>query len=179
MKHSHRIVVALLLLAFAILVYGCGGGTNVPAVQLTASTVASQADSSSHVHTVSIPFGDVSASPGADVYQYRTQVTNGHSHVIALTKQQMIDLNNGMRVTVTSSAPDTGTNHTHAWSIQGGGLLYDKNCYNCHSNDKRGNGPMNVSFNASQTSAVVHPDSAPLSTSPAALPDPNFTPAAN
>jgi len=180
MINSKRIIVAFTLLAIATLESGCGeGGANVPAVKLTASAVTSQTDASSHVHSVSIPFTDVSASLAADVYQYRTQTTNGHSHVIALTKQQMIDLNNGMRLVVTSSSPDTGTSHTHTWNIQGGDLLYDKNCYNCHTNDKRGNNPMNVSFNSSQTSAVKSPGSAPLSTSPPAVPDPAFSPSTN
>jgi CxxC motif-containing protein (DUF1111 family) len=165
------------LLVVATLQFGCGGGANAPAVKLTASAITSQTDTTTtHIHSVSIPFNDVSASPANAIYQYRTDATNGHSHVIALTKQQMIDINNGMRVTITSSSPNTGTDHTHSWNIQGGSLLYDKNCYNCHTNDKRGSNPMNVSFTASQTSAVVNPVGAPLSTSPAATPDPNFQP---
>jgi mono/diheme cytochrome c family protein len=56
----------------------------------------------------------------------------------------------------------------------GGSILYDKNCYNCHSNDKRGHSPMNVSFNSSQTSAVINPGTAPLSSSPSTTPDPNY-----
>ena len=112
-------------------------------------------------------------------YQYRSDSASGHSHVIALSQQQMIDLNNGMQLTLVSSFPSSGTVHTHTWSIQGGGVLYEKNCYNCHSNDKRGQNPMNAVFNASQTSAVRSPGSAPLSTAAAATPDPNYTPAAS
>ena len=159
------------------LLSGCGEGgeTNAPAVKLTTSSVASSTDSA-HQHSVSIPFSDVSASPSAGGYQYRSDSAGGHSHVIALSQQQMVDLNNGLQLTLTSSAPSSGVSHTHTWSIQGGSVLYEKNCYNCHSNDKRGQNPMNVSFNASQTSAVRSPGTAPVSTAAAATPDPNYTP---
>jgi mono/diheme cytochrome c family protein len=122
-----------------------------------------------------MPFTDISASPVSDVFQYRSGITNNHSHVIALTKQQMIDLNNGMRLALTSSSSNLGDSHSHTWSVQGGSVLYEKNCYNCHSNDKRGNSPMNVSFNSSQTSSVMNPSNAPLSSSASAVPDPNFS----
>lgn len=177
MENVKRFFGACALVAVAALQFGCGeGGTNKPSVQLTASAVAS--DAGDHAHVVSIPFADISATPASDVYQYRTAVTNGHSHVIALSKQQMIDLNNGMRLELTSSAPDSGTAHTHSWSVQGGRVLYDKNCYNCHSDSKRGDNPMNASFNSSQTAAVKNPGGAPLSTATKAVPDPAFSPAA-
>jgi mono/diheme cytochrome c family protein len=144
-------------------------------VKLTASTVASSTVIA-HQHTVSIPFVDVSASPVSLIYQYRSDTVSGHSHVMALSQQQVIDLNNGMQMTLTSSDANTGAPHTHAWNIQGGSVLYEKNCYNCHSNDKRNQNPMNVSFNASQTNAVRSPGSAPVSTTVAAIPDPNYTP---
>ncbi|MDD2737028.1 MAG: cytochrome c [Desulfuromonadaceae bacterium] len=165
------------VLVASALQFGCGneGETNVPAIKLTASVVASSADVTDHVHTVTIPFTDISAAPASDVYQFRSEVSSGHSHVIAISKQQMIDLNNGMRLALTSSTPNSGTSHTHSWSIQGGSLLYEKNCYNCHSNDKRNHSPMNVSFNSSQTMAVINPGTAPLSTSSAAIPDPNYS----
>jgi len=175
MNYAIKNFMALGLLAATALVFGCGGDeTNAPSVKLTASVTSSQADATAHVHTVSIPFTDISASPVAATYQYRSGVSNNHSHVIALSQQQMIDLNNGMRLTLTSSSPDSGDNHTHTWNIQGGDVLYDKNCYNCHSNDKRGHNPMKVSFVSSQIKAVVNPGGAPLSTSPAATPDPNY-----
>ena len=177
MDYAKRIVIAFTLLTLTALVSGCGEkGTNTPAVKLTASVITSQSDTNAHTHTVTIPFTDISESPAADTYQYRSEITNGHSHVIAISKQQMIDLNNGMRLVLTSSSPDSGINHTHIWNIQGGDMLYEKNCFNCHSNDNRGHSPMNVSFNGSQTSAVINPSSAPLSTALAATPDPNYIP---
>jgi mono/diheme cytochrome c family protein len=178
MKLGIRIAIACTLITAVSLVFGCGekGETNVPAVKLTSSTVTSQTVSA-HTHTVTIPFTDISAAPVADL-QYRSSVSSGHSHVIALSKQQIIDLNNGMRLSLTSSVPDSvvSVSHTHTWDIQGGTVLYDRSCYNCHSNDKRGNSPMNVSFNESQTKAVVNPGSAPLSTTSPATPDPAFIP---
>jgi mono/diheme cytochrome c family protein len=167
----------LAMITIAALGSGCGSEheTNVPAVKLTASAVVSQTDSSSHVHTVTIPFTDVSASPASDSYSYTSDTINSHYHVIAISKQQMADFNNGMRLTLTSSASSSGTSHSHTWNLRGGDLLYEKYCYNCHSNDKRSHNPMNVSFNSSQTSAVKSPASAVLSTSPAAVP--SLTPA--
>jgi len=168
------VLVAITIAAVAAMQYGCGNdGTSKPAVKLTASPVMSSTDSG-HLHSASIPFIDVSAAPPDSGYQYRSDTSNGHSHVIALSRQQMIDLNNGMRLNLTSSTPSSGTAHTHTWSIQGGSVLYDKSCYNCHSNDKRNKSPMNVDFNASQTSAVKSPESAPLSTAAPAIPDPNY-----
>lgn len=165
------------LVAVAALQSGCGGGeTNAPAVKLTASVIASQQDATAHTHVVSIPFTDISPAPVSDVYQYRSEITDGHSHVIAISKQQMTDLDNGMQLVLKSSSPSSGTDHTHTWDIRGGDVLYDQNCYNCHTNDKRGHNPMNVSFNASQTNAVKNPGSAQLSTAPAPVPDPNFAP---
>jgi cytochrome c5 len=177
MHYAKKIVIAFMLLTVTTLVSGCGEKeTNTPAVKLTASVVTSLADTTAHTHTIIIPFSDVSASPAVDSYQYRSDVTNGHSHVIAISKQQMIDLNNGMRLVLTSSSPDSGINHIHTWNIQGGDVLYEKNCYNCHTNDKRGHSPMNVSFTGSQTSAVMSPSGAPISSSLVATPDPNYIP---
>ncbi|HIJ89186.1 MAG TPA: cytochrome c [Desulfuromonadales bacterium] len=178
MSYAKNVLVGFCVLVASALQCGCGSEneTNAPAIKLTASTVASGADATAHVHTVTIPFTDISPVPVADVYQFRSEVSNGHSHVIALSKQQVIDLNNGMRLALASSAANSGTSHTHSWSIQGGSVLYEKNCYNCHSNDKRNHNPMNVSFNSSQISAVMNPGSAPLSTSTPATPDPNYSP---
>ena len=177
MNKGSKLLSICTLVAGALLQFGCGGGeTNAPAVKLTASTINSQTDanSSAHTHAVSIPFTDVSASPASGGYQYRSEVTNGHSHVIAISAAQMADLNNGMRLVLTSSAASPLDAHTHTWSIQGGDVLYEQNCYNCHSNDKRGHNPMNVTFNSSQAGAVVNPGSAQLSTATATVPDPNF-----
>jgi mono/diheme cytochrome c family protein len=171
--------IALAAALSATLLSGCGGGeTNSPATKLTASALQSSTDSA-HQHSASIPFVDVSAAPAVGGYQYRSDAAGGHSHVIALSQQQMSDLNNGMQMTLVSSAPSSGAAHTHTWSIQGGSVLYEKNCYNCHSNDKRGQNPMNVVLSASQTSAVKSPGSAPVSTSTAATPDPNYSPVAS
>jgi len=186
MPDMKKIFALLVVTAVSLMQFGCGEGgeTNVPAVKLTASTVVSSTDSA-HQHSVSIPFVDVSAAPLATGYQYRSDTVAGHSHVIALSQQQMMDLNNGMQLTLVSSAPSFGVSHTHTWTIQGGGVLYDKSCYNCHSNDKRNQSPASnskmgtsLAFNANQAIALVNPAAAPQSTAVAAIPDPNFTPVA-
>lgn len=176
MNRAVKTIFLFSVLLVSVIQFGCGEKeTNAPATKLIASVVTSTADTTTHTHSVTIPFTDISASPASDTYQFRSDVSNGHSHVIAISKQQMVDLNNGMRLALTSSTPDTGSSHTHSWSFQGGNLLYEKNCYNCHTNDKRNHSPMNVSFNSSQTSAVINPASAPLSASTAAIPDPNYS----
>jgi mono/diheme cytochrome c family protein len=177
MTHNlKKVLVFFVVAALSTMQFGCGDDeTNAPAVKLTASTVSSSA-TNAHQHNVSIPFVDISAAPVAGGYQYRSDTVNGHSHVIALSQLQVVDLNNGMQLTLVSSVPNLGTSHTHTWGLQGGSVLYEMNCYNCHSNDKRGQNPMNVSFNASQTSAVKSPGTQPTSTSPAAIPDPNYVP---
>lgn len=178
-------VLKILILSAAVtaLIAGCGGGTgdNIPAVKLTASAVVSEL-SNGHGHNVEIPFSNISSVPAADLFQYRGSDNTGHSHVIALSGQQMIDLNNGMRLTVTSSAQSSGAAHSHVWNLPGGSVLYDKYCYNCHTNDKRGQDQnrMNAGLRplsvASQISAIINPAAAPLSTATAAVPDPLFTP---
>lgn len=177
------ITVAAAIIAMAAMLAGCGEerGDNIPAVKLTASAVVSEL-ANGHGHNVEIPFTDISSVPAADLFQYRSSDNTGHSHVIALSKQQMIDLANGMRLAVISSAQSSGTAHTHIWNLLGGSALYEKYCYNCHTNDKRGQDqnrmkaglrPLSV---ASQIDAIINPLTAPLSTSPAAVPDPLFTP---
>jgi len=172
----YRLPALIVIAALSAGLTACGGEneTNAPSVALTASTVASTTVSS-HTHSVTVPFSDVSTAPPSATLQYRSDTVSGHSHVIALSSQQMIDLNSGMRLSLTSSPPDSGIDHTHVWNIQGGSVLYEKkNCYNCHSNDKRNNRPMNVTFNASQTAAVINPATAPVSSSLAVTPDPNY-----
>jgi mono/diheme cytochrome c family protein len=164
------------VIALAGVLSGCGEKeTNSPAIKLTASAVVSEL-AEGHGHSVELPFIDVSSAPTGNTYQYRSSDNTGHSHVIAISKQQMIDLNNGLKLSLTSSLPNAGTSHTHIWNIQGGNVLYEKNCYNCHSNDKRGHSPMNVSFSPSQTNAVINPAGQQISTSTAAIPNPAFTP---
>lgn len=186
MNNLFRTATALAaIVAMAAMLTGCGNSEdsedNVPAVKLTASAIVSEL-SGGHGHNVELPFTDVSTSPAADIFQYRSSDNTGHSHVIALSGQQMRDLANGMRLTVTSSIQSSGATHTHTWNLLGGRVLYDKNCYNCHTNDKRGEDQnrMNASLRplsvASQISAVISPATAPLSTATAAIPDPAFTP---
>lgn len=173
MDYAKKIATLFVLFAVAIMQFGCGEdgeGGNSPASKLTSSVVVSQSDSSSHVHTITIPFTDVSETPASATYQYTSSTTNGHSHLVALSKQQMIDANNGMRLILTSSAATSGASHNHKWNVQGGDVLYEKYCYNCHTNDKRGHNPMNVSFNTNQRNAVINPAGAPLSTSPGVIP---------
>lgn len=182
-----NVFTALIIVTLAAMQTGCGGGDSedgvtAPSVSLSASTVASST-ASAHAHSVSIPFTDVSASPSAAGYQYRSNDVSGHSHVIALSQQQMIDLNSGLQLSLTSSSPSSGVAHIHTWNIQGGSVLYEKNCFNCHSNKERNRTPASnskmgtsFSFTGSQISALNNPGGATQSTAIAAIPDPNYTP---
>ena len=162
---------AALTLMLALL-FGCGESeeTNAPAVKLTASTVTS-ATASGHTHAASIPFADLGTSTDKT---YQSSSAAGHTHYIALSPQQFTDLNDGKRVIVTST---TDNGHTHSWEIQGGAVLYESMCYNCHSNDQRGAPGMgSTPSQASQRNALQNPAGAPLSTASPATPNPTPNP---
>ena len=177
-------IVLVAIIVMSSFLSGCGSEneTNVPAVKLTASAVVSEPSTDGHGHNVEIPFTDIDLASNADFtattpFQYRSSDNTGHSHVIALSKLQMIDLYNGMIVQLTSSLQNS---HIHIWNLQGGKVLYDKHCYNCHTNDMRDRNPMNVTFNAGQIGAVKNPGGAEASppANSTATPDPAFMPAA-
>jgi mono/diheme cytochrome c family protein len=130
---------------------------------------------------VAIPFTDVTADPPETVYQYRSSEVDGHSHVIALSRQQMIDLNNGMKVVTTSSDPLSGTPHAHDWTLTGSTMLYDKYCYNCHGDGKRNSGStmQDGMMTSQQKMAVRNPGGSMMSTSMGMNPDPNYDPTGN
>jgi mono/diheme cytochrome c family protein len=181
MKMNLKFVCTLLVaVALSALQSGCGekGETNPPAVKLTASTVASSTVNS-HTHSVSIPFADVSDATVSSDYQYRSYTaSDGHSHVIALSNQQMIDLNNGKQMILNSSLQNSGVDHTHTWSLLGGSVLYERTCYNCHSNDHINPTKLmnDGGLNAAQKSALKSPGSAPASLATPAIPDATYVP---
>lgn len=172
-----------IMFIIANMVSGCGEERedNIPAVKLTSSAVVSEPAADGHGHNVEIPFTDISSIP-ADLFQYRSSDNTGHSHVIALSKEQIIDLNNGLRLTVVSSTQSSGTVHTHTWNIWGGNVLYDKNCYNCHSNDKRGQDQNRMELklrplsNVNQINSIINPSATLLSTSTQATPVATYVP---
>ena len=172
MKFSLKRMVSAAALALVLVnLTGCGEGTNTPSTKLTASTVASDS-TANHTHTVNIPFSDLG---GTKSVNYRSSIISGHSHVIALSGGQLTDLNNGLRVVVTST-PAATDGHTHTWNILGGNMVYESICYNCHSNDKRGVSQMNSSQPPlqSQKNALQSPSTQPTSQADSIIPDPNF-----
>jgi hypothetical protein len=174
-----RTLVVFMLGSALISMAGCGDGgeTNSPSTALTSSTVNSNSainPASNHTHTAVIPFSDLG---GGKTVSYRTSVTSGHSHVIALSSGQLSDLYKGYRVLAISSVSSPATDsHTHLFDIQGGQLVYESICYNCHSNDKRGISQMNSSQPPlqSQKNALKSPSSQPISTGVTVIPDPNY-----
>jgi mono/diheme cytochrome c family protein len=166
-------VVLVMTLTLAILA-GCGEGdegATAPGVAMTASSVGSTTVNG-HTHSVSMPFSDLGA---AATVNYRSSQTSGHTHVIALSAQQLGDLYTGKQVKVTSTPAADG--HLHEWVFQGGTLVYESMCFNCHSNSKRGTAGMSGRPPLpSQVSALMNPSGQPFSTAPAAVPDPNFNP---
>lgn len=157
---------SLLAVASMVVAMAIFGGCK-PAGQLTASEVTS-ASTKSHTHMVSIPFADLATKVQVD---YASSRTSGHTHVIALSPQQISDLNTGMRVIATSTAAPDG--HTHTWEIMGGNIIYESKCYYCHSDGQRGAPGMpgkNYTPLASQRAALANPATAPLSTAPAPTP---------
>ena len=164
-------LVAVMTLTLAGLA-GCGEGgegTAASGVVLTASSVTSTTVND-HTHSVSLPFADLGA---AATVNYRSSATSGHTHVIALSAQQLGDLYTGKQVKVTSTPAADG--HSHEWLFQGGNLVYESICFNCHTNSKRGtSGMAGRPPLASQVSALMSPSGQPFSTASPAVPDPNF-----
>jgi hypothetical protein len=163
MGKNLKILITVVSMAVAIAIFG---GCK-PAGQLTASEVTS-ASTKGHTHMVSIPFADLATKVQVD---YLSSSTSGHTHGIAMSAQQMRDLNTGMRVRVTSSAAPDG--HTHTWEIMGGNIIYESKCYYCHKDGQRGAPGMpgkNYTPLALQRAALANPATAPLSTSPAPTP---------
>ena len=167
-------VVVIMTLTLAILA-GCGesdeGGTTAAGIAMTASSVGSTTVNG-HTHSVSMPFSDLAATATVN---YRSSETSGHTHVIALSAQQLGDLYTGKQVKATSTPAVDG--HRHEWVFQGGNLVYESICFNCHSNSKRGTAGMSGRPPLpSQVSALMNPSGQPFSIAPAAVPDPNFNP---
>jgi cytochrome c5 len=168
-----RIIFVASLCVMPAMLTGCGDsdeGTTATGIALTASTLDSTSVNN-HTHSVSLPFSDLGAS---STVQYRSSTTSGHSHVIALSPDQLADLYKGYKVQVTSSTAD---GHTHEWVILGGNLVYESMCFSCHMNSKRGTGGMSGRPPlASQVSALMNPSGQPLSSAPAPVPDPAYNP---
>ncbi|TAL18656.1 cytochrome c [bacterium] len=169
---------------FALTLTACGtggsGGSGGSTATVDGSVLASEV-TLNHQHAVTVPFTDVTADPADTVYQYRSDEVDGHSHVVAFTAEQMIDMNNGMTVVTTSSDPLSGTPHAHEWTMTGATMLYDQYCYNCHGDNKRLSGSTmeDRMLTNQQKMSIRNPGGSMMSGSMGMNPDPNYIPAGN
>lgn len=93
---------------------GGGGGTGTTAAGCTDPLPETQvADSTGHVHTVTIPAADLDAAADQTV---NTSVTFGHMHAVTLAAADLATLKAGGSVTVTSTQAGTPA-HMHMYSI--------------------------------------------------------------
>jgi mono/diheme cytochrome c family protein len=169
---------------FALMLAACGtggsGGSGGSIATVDGSVLASEV-TLNHQHAVTVPFADVTAAPAQTVYQYRSDEVDGHSHVVAFTAEQMIDMNNGMTVVTTSSDPLTGAPHIHEWTMTGATMLYDQYCYNCHGDNKRNSGRTMEDWMLTnqQKMSIRNPGGSMMSGSMGMNPDPNYNPGGN
>jgi hypothetical protein len=107
-----RVGTALIAVPVALSLESCGndnGDTPAPPGFDVNSTV-----DLAHSHSVRILTSDLTNPPASGVV-YTSSVSDGHTHTIALTQQQLTDINNGVSVPVVSSVTNA---HTHGWTIQ-------------------------------------------------------------
>jgi hypothetical protein len=89
---------------------GGGGGTGA-ATCSDPLPETQQADSTGHVHTVTIP---ASALNATSAQMFTTSVAVGHQHTVTLQPADLSALKSGGSVTVTSSVADL---HAHMYSV--------------------------------------------------------------
>lgn len=147
-KKTVSIILTLcLVMTFAILT-GCGENDDEgnAGPQPSTITLASNADTTGHVHNIQVILNDFSNPPDTGVSSTST-VTDGHSHNLALTKVQLSDVYGGQNIDGTSSLVGTPA-HSHVWTLHSGNILYKQNCESCHGSNK-------LEEPANQTSAAI------------------------
>lgn len=91
---------------------GCGGDDSAAPASVDGFSIQSTVVNG-HSHNVVVKNADLASPPAAGV-RY-TSDGLGHTHMITLTQQQLVDINEGRAVSVDSDADNTG--HSHAWNI--------------------------------------------------------------
>ena len=92
---------------------GTGGTTGTTGACSNPLPETQLADSTGHVHTVSIPASDLDATTDQVI---NTSVVGGHMHMVTLAAADLATLKGGGSVTVTSTQAGTPA-HTHMYSV--------------------------------------------------------------
>ncbi len=94
-------------------VTGCGSSTTPPpgtSHTFTSATV------NSHMHTVVIDKADVQTPPAAGLTE-TTSSSSGHTHTFDMTQAQLMTVNGGTAVTITTGTATVGGVHAHDFII--------------------------------------------------------------
>jgi uncharacterized cupredoxin-like copper-binding protein len=106
--------VAAVVIPAAMMLGACGGGggSGAPA---TGFTVTSTPDQTSHSHTVTILFTDLTNPPAAGkIFTTSPGGTNSHTHTLTVTQAQLTDINIGGTENISTSTDFT---HNHQFQI--------------------------------------------------------------
>jgi hypothetical protein len=139
MKLSVIMLLTLCLVMTSAILTGCGDSEKDEengGPQPTTITTTSNADATGHVHDIEFQLDDFSNPPPAGV-TYTSTVTDGHSHNLSLTNEQLSDVYGGQNTDVTSSVSGAPA-HSHVWTLHSGNILYKQNCARCHGSGKLG-----------------------------------------
>jgi hypothetical protein len=138
-KLSVIMLLTLCLVMTSAILTGCGDSENDEeneGPQPTTITFASNADATGHAHNIQFRLNDFSNPPPAGV-TYTSSVTDGHSHNLPLTNEQLSDVYGGQNMDATSSVAGAPA-HSHVWTLHSGNILYKQNCERCHGSGKLG-----------------------------------------
>ena len=92
---------------------GCGDDDSPAGPNATSWTVTSNADATSHSHTVSLLCSQLTSA--GDVVYTTSAAGGGHTHSVTLTPAKLASIAAGDSVTQASDAD--GTFHGHTWTI--------------------------------------------------------------
>ncbi len=106
------ISVSIAVLAF--LLFGLGGckSSTTPGTEKTFESTLNNG----HTHAVTITQADVQSPPAAGI-SLVTSMDSGHTHTFDMTQAQLMTLNGGTAVTVTTGVSDVTGAHTHDFAL--------------------------------------------------------------
>jgi len=89
----------------------CGSDEETPK-SATTKTITSDADSTGHTHTISIPCATIT-SPTSEGAELTSSSDSGHRHTLAITEAALLEAKAGGTVSVTTSSGS----HSHTFSL--------------------------------------------------------------
>jgi hypothetical protein len=102
------------VVAGALYLVGCGGGTTSPSAVADVSSTSTVVNS--HSHVVGVPSSD-QMHPADTTYTSSSSLS--HVHMVTLTASQLSTIASGGSITVSSTSSSTTGNHQHDFTFQG------------------------------------------------------------